>query len=448
MPGFVLEIRLVADFRLEPACCARANRSAAESPAGGGHGTGSVALIRRWAWTAGLVLLAAAGGFCKGANSNGVTTYALNNAPQVREAYQHLYILDYEGAVKRFEQIAAAHPNDAMAAAYLLNAVTMRELYRLDLLDTTFYANDGFLTGKHPVPEDPQARDHIFSLFDKVTGLAEQTLKSNNKDTNALFARGWARSLKAAYMAMVERSFSGALRLASQARSDNEKVLDIDPNYVDAKMVVGIYQYVIGALPFAFKIMVGFAGIHGSKSDGMALLRDAAARGVLTKVESKTVIALFLRREAKYEEAIGVIRGLKSEYPRDFLFCLEDANLLKDAGQGQAAIAAYKVVVEQAQKPGYFPSAHRDLAYFGLAESYRGQKEYAEAAAAYTQAAWEPGAGAELKRRSLVAAGQMYDLMHERDKALASYHAAVAAGPDTTQADQAKKYIKSPYTVK
>ena len=102
----------------------------------------------------------------------------------------------------------------------------------------------------------------------------------------------------------------------------------------------------------------------------------------------------------------------------------------------------------EAQKSGYFPSAHRDLAYFGLAESYRGQNEYAESAAAYTQAAWDPGAGAELKRRALVAAGQMFDLLHERNKALASYHAAVDAGPDTTQADQAKKYIRSAYTLR
>ena len=283
---------------------------------------GSVALIRnrRWvfAWTAGLLLLAAASGTCKAANTNGVTTYPLNNNPQVREAYQHLYVLDYDGAVTRFEQIAAAHPNDAMAEAYLLNAVVMRELYRLDLLDTTFYANDGFLTGKHPVPEDPRARDHIFSLCDTVVGLSEQELKANNKDVNALYARGWARSLKAAYMAMVERSFSAALHLALQARTDNEKVLDIDPNYVDAKMVVGIYQYVIGALPFAFKIMVGFAGIHGSKSEGMKLLQDSASRGVLTKVESKTVIALFLRREGKYQEAIVVIRGFKERVSAGF----------------------------------------------------------------------------------------------------------------------------------
>ena len=46
----------------------------------------------------------------------------------------------------------------------LLDAVVFQELYRQDLLDTTFYANDGFLTGKHATEEDPKKRDQIFAL--------------------------------------------------------------------------------------------------------------------------------------------------------------------------------------------------------------------------------------------------------------------------------------------
>jgi tetratricopeptide (TPR) repeat protein len=397
----------------------------------------------RWAV---LVLLLVCCGLLPGrAKAAGVDTDPLNYEPLVREGYQHFYILDYDGALVRFDKVAEAHPNNPMALDYVLNATVFRELYRLDLLDTTFYANDGFLTGKHPVPEDIPTRDRIFALEDRIVGLCDARLKTNNKDVNALYARGWAKSLRAAYMAMVERSFSAGMHLALQARSDHQRVLDLDPNYVDAKMVVGIYEYVVGALPFAFKIIVGFAGIHGSKSTGMQLLRDSASRGVITQVESRTVIALFLRREAKYQEAIGIIRKLKEEYPRSFLICLEEANLLKDAGNGPAAIATYRGLLEQAKKPGYFPTAHLDLAWFGLADSLHGQRMYGDAAAAYEQAAWAPGAGAELKRRSLVAAGQCFDLNHERDRALASYHAAIDAGPDSTQADLARGYIRSPY---
>lgn len=377
-----------------------------------------------------------------------VHTHPLNLDPLVREAYQRFYILDYDGALQRFEQVEAAHPGEPIATDYVLNATIFRELFRLDLLDTTFYANDGFLTGKHPVTEDPHVRDTIFHLEDKVEEESNARLQRNPKDLDALFARGWGRSLKATYLAMVQRSFRAGMHLALQARSDHDHVLQADPNYVDAKLVVGIYQYVVGALPFPFKIIIGFAGITGSKSKGMELLRDDANRGVITSVESRTVIALFLRREAKYQEALGVVRSLKTQYPQDFLFWLEEANLLKDSGDGHGAITAYRNLLDQSQKKGFFPSTHLDLAWFGLADSLRGQRNYPDAANAYEQAAWSPNTGAELKRRSLVAAGQMYDLMHQREKAEKDYRAAIDAGSESTQADMARKYLRSPYSGK
>ena len=45
------------------------------------------------------------------------------------------------------------------------------------------------------------------------------------------------------------------LRLAFQAHSDHQHLLDKDPDYVDAKLVVGVYQYVIGSLSFGFKMV-------------------------------------------------------------------------------------------------------------------------------------------------------------------------------------------------
>jgi tetratricopeptide (TPR) repeat protein len=293
----------------------------------------------------------------------------------VRDAYQHFYNLDYEGALSRFEQVSAAHPNDPIATTYVLNCILFRELYRLDLLDTTFYANDGFLTGKHTVVEDPKVRDQVEQLYSKAVGQADLILSSKPDDVNALFARGWARSLKATYMAMVQRSFVGGLRLALDARTDHERVLQLDSRYVDAKMVVGVYQYVVGSLGFGFKVLVGVAGISGSKSKGMEMLRDSASHGVITSIESRTCIALFLRREADYKQAIAIVRGQAQQYPRDFLFALEEANLLKDDGQGDAAIAAYRRLLDQAKTPGRYPNAHLELAYFGLGDTLRGRKD-------------------------------------------------------------------------
>jgi hypothetical protein len=374
-----------------------------------------------------------------------VHTNPLNRLPLVREAYVHFYDLDYPGAVARFERLHEQHPGDPQATALLLNAVIFQELYRLDLLDTTFYANDGFLSGKHATEEDPKARDQIFALADEAVHEADWRLSKNANDVDTLFARGWARALKCAYMAMVERSFSGGFRLATKARDDEVRVLQLDPDYVDAKLVAGVYEYVVGALPWPFKFLIGFTGVTGSKSRGMAMLHDAGDRGVITSVEARTVMALFLRREGRYEEAIQVIRQLKSEYPRDYLFCLEEANLRKDAGEGMAAVEAYRAVLADAAKPNYFAQARLELTYFGLGDALRGQRHYAEAAQAYEQAAQEMDAGAELKIRSFLAAGECRDLNGERERAVKDYEAAIAAGPKTSRADIARKRLENPY---
>ena len=393
-----------------------------------------------------LLVLFVAPGHGVVATPAGIDTDALNLDPLVRQAYQRFYILDYDGALSRFEKVQTQNPTSPLAVDYVLDAVIFRELYRLDLLDTTFYAHDGFLNGKHTVAADPAVAEQVNLLFTKAMDLAEQRLSKNPEDVDALFARGWARSLRAVYIGLVERGFVSALHVALQARSDNEKLLRLDPQYIDAKLVVGVHQYVIGSLPFGFKILAGAAGITGSKAKGIQDLRDAGGRGVITSVEARTALGLFLRREAKYDEAIAVTRSLTEEYPRDFLFRLELANLTKDAGQGNAAIAEYQQVLDQAKKPGFFPTAHLELAWFGLGDTLQGQKNYSEAAAAYNQATAQPTISADLKGRCDLNSGKMYDLLNERDMARRQYEVVLRQDGDSAQADSARKYLKSPFT--
>ncbi|MGA2673272.1 MAG: tetratricopeptide repeat protein [Terracidiphilus sp.] len=402
--------------------------------------TGSGWVHKVW-W--GVVLLGAAS--LSWASGSGVHSNPLNHDPLVREAFDHFYNLDYPGAIERFERFHAMHPGDPQGTVLLLDAVLFQELYRQDLLDTTFYANDGFLTGRHATQEDPKARDRILALADEAIHEADWRIGRNPNDVDAYYARGWARALKCTYIAMVQRGYGSGFRLAMQAKDDHMRVLQMDPQYVDAKLVVGVYEYVVGALPLPFKFVIGFAGIMGSKSRGLEMLNDDGNRGVVTNVEARTVIALFLRREARYKEAIQVVRGLKTEFPRDYLFSLEEANLRKDAGEGMVAVAAYREILAANAKPGYYASARMELTYFGLGDALRGQRHYGEAAQSYEQAAWTRNVGPELKIRSLLAAGQCHDMNGERPMAMRDYQAAIDAGPNTSRADAARKYLRSAY---
>ena len=369
----------------------------------------------------------------------------LNRDPLVREGYEHFYNLDYPGAIERFERFHAAHPGDPQATVILLEAVLFQELYRQDLLDTTFYANDGFLTGRHATEENPKTGDRILALADETVSEATWRLDQNPNDVDALFARGWARALKCTYLSMVQRGYGGGFRLAMKAKDDCARALQLDPDYVDAKLVVGVYEYVLGALPLPFKLLIGFVGITGSKSHGLEMLTDDGKRGPITNIEARTAIALFLRRESRYKEAIQVVRGLKNEYPHDYLFCLEEANLRKDAGEGMGAVDAYREIIAANAKPGYFFQARMELAYFGLGDALRGQRHYSEAALAYEQAAGAPNVGPELNIRSFLGAGECHDLNGERQLAIKDYQAAIASGPETSRADTARKHLRNAY---
>ncbi len=374
-----------------------------------------------------------------------VDTDPLNRDPAVRAAYDRFYILDYAGALDRFEKIAAEHPDDPIAKGYVLNAVLFAELYRLDLLDTTLYAHDGFLSGKHPVEENKQVTAQINDMAEKMISQADALLKKNPKDVNALYARAWARSMKSIYAGLVQHGFVTGLHLALQSRSDSDRILEIDPNYVDADLVVGVHEYVAGCLPFAFKMMAGLVGESGNKQKGLALLREAGKNGVITNVEARTALMLFLRREAKYSEAAAVARSLKDQYPHDFLFWLEEANLLKDSGDAADAITHYRAALEQAKKPGFFPNAHLELAWYGLGDTLRGQHQTAASAAAFDEVAQQPTASLDLRRRAELAAGEEYDILHNRQKATAEYQAVLRDGSSSPQASDAERFLHSPF---
>lgn len=375
-------------------------------------------------------------------------TAPLNLDPLVRQGFERFYNLDYDGAQRIFNTVAQVHPEDPMAWNYLLLTAIFRELYHQDLMDTTYYAHDSFLSTRREVSIPPAGREAVENLTNKVIGMCDARLKSNPNDKNALFARGYARGLHASFITLADHQFAAAARQGYAARNDSEAVLKLDPGYADAEMAIGIQQFAVASLPRFVRLMVGIMGVGGSKQKGLDMLRDAAAHGVVTNVQARTILSLFLRHDGRYPEALAVEQGLAAQYPHDYLFRLEVANLLKDEGHGVDAIAAYKQVITDAMKPGYFVDPRLQLAYFGLADTQRGYNDVAGAAANYTLAANQPNNSDWLRKRAALDAGEMEDLLHHRPEALRMYGVALAPGGDQSQAEAARRYQHTPFTGK
>ena len=164
-------------------------------------------------------------------------------------------------------------------------------------------------------------------------------------DVDALYARGVTRGMQSTWMGLAEKAWFAALRNAVGARHDHERVLELDPNYVDAKTIVGVHNYVSGCLPWAVKVAASVAGLSGSKQKGLEYLREAAASAPESGMDAKITLALFLRREQRYPEALKVVENMQHSYPHNFLVASEHAHLLNAAGHGSQAVTAYQQVL-------------------------------------------------------------------------------------------------------
>jgi tetratricopeptide (TPR) repeat protein len=363
--------------------------------------------------------------------------------PLAETAFEHFYNMEYDRAIQEFERILARHPNDPFAVNHLMTTLLMHELYRMGAMNTGEYANDSFIGQAHH-PPDPRAKERIKELVTRAEALEEQQLKANSKNVDALYARGVTRAQFALYTALVERAWFSALRNAVGARHDHERVLELNPNYVDAKLVVGTHNYVVGSLPWSVKVAVALIGVSGSKDKGFQYLREVAKSEGENSVDAKVVLSLFLRREHSYTEAGNIMRDLAIRYPKNYLFPLEEANLLRASGHNQESAAAYRKVW-QTGREGKYGSLHYETAAWGLAELLRSQKDYAGAATAYEMVNEIPEPDRETQQKANLAAGEMYDLLQKRDMALKKYETVLAENGATPPAEEARKHMRAAY---
>jgi tetratricopeptide (TPR) repeat protein len=373
---------------------------------------------------------------------------AISNAfrpadPLNQAAFEHYYNLDYDAAIQDFEKILARHPNDPFAVNHLLSAILVRELYRMGAMNTGEYSNDSFIGQAHR-PADPTQKARIRQLVEQAEKLEDAELAHSPNNVDMLYARGVTRGQFALYTALIERAWFSALRNAVGARRDHERVLELDPHYTDAKLVVGAHNYVMGSLSFAVRMAVSLAGLSGDKDKGLQYLNDAYHGNGETSVDAGIVLMVFLRREHRYAESLQIAEAIGPRFPRDYLLPLEEANLLRASGKNGEAEEQYRRVWQNGRE-GKYGNLHYEIAAIGLGDLLRSEKNYQGAAVAYELVGEVTGADAELLQKADLGAGEMYDQLQKRDLAVKKYEAVVATNSGNAEADKARKRIKDAY---
>ena len=82
----------------------------------------------------------------------------------------------------------------------------------------------------------------------------------------------------------------------------------------DAELTIGLYNYILGALPLPLKMLARSFGVSGSKKRGMETLERVSREGHWARDVARVLLVDLYKREKRWDDAIQVSRELADHY--------------------------------------------------------------------------------------------------------------------------------------
>jgi tetratricopeptide (TPR) repeat protein len=364
------------------------------------------------------------------------------------EGSNHLYNLDFAEAETAFRSLTRDYPNNpdywnSLATTYWLKILYSQQKFNME----TFSQKDRFGTNDSKdsgfEAEEKQFRD----ANARALALADAVLKKDPKNISAHYAKGVSYAGLASFEATIRRAWVTAARRAKSAKDEHQRVMELDPNFHDARAAVGVYNYAVGSLSWAAKLLVWSVGLgSGDKPGGVKDVELAASKGTRAVVDSKMLLVVVYGREGQWERARKLLDELHAKYPRNFMFDMTKASLYGKEKKWDMAAQTYMQMIEKARarKDGYERMRLEKL-YSELANSQFQAQKFGEAAATFDLVVKGANATPNEKANAHLWMGRMLDTSNKRGEAEAHYKAVLALDCDPSLKNDARAHIKRPF---
>ena len=357
------------------------------------------------------------------------------------------YNNDYDKAYAYFKNELNAHRNDPDSYNHLAQVILYRELYRDGALESEL------VSGSNPFLHSPKlnmsshAKSEFTDCIERSLTLNSALLDKDSHDIHALYSAGVAHGLSATYAFLIEKAWTTALNDAAAANKMNKQILNLDPAFVDARLIVGLYEYIVGNLPFYMRMLGVIGGFRGDKEGGIQQIEEVRQHGVLSKYDAEILLAVIYRREHCPQLALPLLKQAASRFPGNYLLRLEQVQMYSDLGNKNAALEVLGQVeqLRRSGAPGYERLPLEKLAYIrgNLLFWYNDLDGALSALAQATQKPRELDLSTEVM--AWLRLGQTYDLKKSHGQAVKAYEKAIAAAPQSAVAEEAQGYISDPY---
>jgi tetratricopeptide (TPR) repeat protein len=363
------------------------------------------------------------------------------------DGWDHFYNLEYDPAIADFQRAIAQDPNSPDLHNHLAEAVVFKEMYRNGALESEMVSGNNSLLRRARMNAAPETRAQFLAEVGKCLNLCDARLKKNPNDSTALYAQGIAYGLRSDYFWVIEKSWYDSLRDATSARKAHNRLAELEPDNVDARLVQGLHDYIVGSLPWQYRMLGFLVGFHGDKEKGMRIVQDVAQNGKLDKVDAEIFLCALYRRENHPERAVPIVQDLIRRFPRNYILRLELSVMYSMAGDKVHGLEAVEegARLKRDHAPGFDRMPWEKIYYqegsiqFWYRDEDRALENLKKVTAGIENVDLNTGAYTYLR------IGQIYDMTHRRPQAVEYYKKAIAYEPQADGAAQSRKYLSNPY---
>ncbi|GAC1622843.1 MAG: hypothetical protein PVS2B2_02540 [Candidatus Acidiferrum sp.] len=255
--------------------------------------------------------------------------------PGTGAIFDKIYDGDPEGAIEEARRLQ--HEDPAQPLGYAMEAEA--EWWKLWCAAAEY--KYGMTMARH---RSAIAADRLYlNLSAKISALAETQLKTR-ETAEMRFYNGMGYAMAARLYGLRGESRSTA-RAGVRARDNFLRALALDPDFWDAYLGMGLYNYYVDTLSGMARVLRFMMGIPGgSKQEGIRQLRLAIANGVLTPGVARFYLVLNLHNyDQRYEDSLELLLPLVERYPGNPLFQLAAGDLYAKLGRKELAAVRYRV---------------------------------------------------------------------------------------------------------
>lgn len=366
---------------------------------------------------------------------------------RIRTGLHELYNMEYARARQVFESMIHDEPDDPAGYAYMAMTYWVEELAGTQELSIDrFAASDFFVEEPRYRPEvDFRVESEFRRLTAEAVEKARLRLAKDPEDRAARFLRGFAYQNLASFETTLKRNWWAAFRAGAKTVRDHRELLRGDPNFHDARLSTGVYDYVTGSLPWSVKWLAFLLGYRGDRERGKRELELAAERAALVADDARVVLVLIHTRERNYTKALERLEELHRKFPANYLLHLDMAGMALRMGATDRALALYHEVLRLRHegRPRY---RELELAriYTRLGVAFRARRELQQAQE-WLRRAVESKASARAQTLAQLELAKTLDLMGRRAEALQLYQAVRTSADVAGSRLEAERLLRSPF---